>query len=44
MNATSEQLNPKSSTDISDLQVHLGYWLRFVSSEVSARFKRQVEA
>ena len=44
MNATPEQLNPQSSTDISDLQVHLGYWLRFVSNEVSARFKRQVEA
>lgn len=27
----------------SDLQDHLGFWLRFVSNQVSARFAREVE-
>lgn len=30
--------------DISDLETHVGYWLRFVSNHVSGQFKRLVEA
>jgi len=33
-----------SRPSISDLEAHLGYWLRFVSNHVSLGFKRAVEA
>lgn len=32
------------SAEISDLEAHLGYWLRFVSNSVSQAFQRKVEA
>jgi DNA-binding MarR family transcriptional regulator len=34
----------KGKTEVSDLQSHLGYWLRFVSNHVSQAFMRKVEA
>lgn len=33
-----------STSDISDLTAHLGYWLRYVSNHVSQAFARKVEA
>lgn len=33
-----------SEENISELEVHLGYWLRFVSNHVSYTFQRRVEA
>jgi len=33
-----------SSSNVSDLAVHLGYWLRYVSNHVSQAFARKVEA
>jgi DNA-binding MarR family transcriptional regulator len=32
-----------STPDVSDLTVHLGYWLRYVSNHVSQAFARKVE-
>lgn len=38
-------MKPKSSTPPpSSLEAHLGFWLRFVSNHVSARFQQQLEA
>ena len=34
----------RKRTQTSGLEDHLGYWLRFVSNHVSARFRRLVEA
>ncbi len=33
-----------SSDEASALEAHLGFWLRFLSNHVSARFQRQLEA
>lgn len=33
-----------SETQVSGLETHVGYWLRFVSNAVSAEFARRVEA
>jgi DNA-binding MarR family transcriptional regulator len=33
-----------AKTRVSDLDAHVGYWLRFVSNHVSQRFQRKVEA
>jgi len=35
--------NPSTPTT-SSLDVHLGFWLRFVSNQVSGRFEKQLEA
>ena len=32
------------SEPVSDLETHLGYWLRYVSNHVSQAFARKVEA
>lgn len=32
-----------SGSPVSPLEAHLGFWLRFVSNHVSARFQRQLE-
>ncbi|MEC5385269.1 MarR family transcriptional regulator [Uliginosibacterium sp. H3] len=34
----------RHSTHISDLETHIGFWLRFVSNHVSGQFRRRVEA
>jgi DNA-binding MarR family transcriptional regulator len=34
---------PASSTKVSTLESHLGFWLRFVSNHVSANFQKKVE-
>lgn len=36
-------LRSRSQTDISELEAHLGYWLRAVSNHVSHSFKTKVE-
>jgi len=36
--------DPGAKAEVSDLQRHLGYWLRFVSNHVSQAFMRKVEA
>ena len=35
---------PPKSTSVSPLDAHLGFWMRFVSNQVSAEFERAVEA
>lgn len=35
---------PKHEPQPSDLEAHLGYWLRYVSNHVSAAFARKVES
>ena len=35
---------PHSKTQVSNLQQHVGYWLRFVSNHVSHAFSQKVEA
>src|ERR1700755_3443045 len=38
-------MNPKiPSSPVSPLSAHLGFWMRFVSNQVSAEFERAVEA
>jgi DNA-binding MarR family transcriptional regulator len=36
-------MNRSASTKVSDLEAHLGFWLRFVSNYVSDRFRRLLE-
>jgi DNA-binding MarR family transcriptional regulator len=31
-------------SSISSLEAHIGFWLRYVSNEISSRFKKQLEA
>ena len=35
--------SPSERTSVSDLESHLGFWLRYVSNNVSSRFKGLVE-
>jgi len=35
---------PQKSNPVSPLDAHLGFWMRFVSNQVSAEFERAVEA
>jgi DNA-binding MarR family transcriptional regulator len=34
----------RDASQVSSLEAHLGFWLRFVSNHVSERFRQQVEA
>lgn len=34
---------PGATSEVSELEAHLGFWLRFVSNHVSGRFRQQVE-
>ncbi|MFG0722029.1 MarR family winged helix-turn-helix transcriptional regulator [Pseudomonas sp. GLN_6] len=36
-------MKKSSSLTVSPLDAHLGFWLRFVSNQVSARFEKQLE-
>jgi DNA-binding MarR family transcriptional regulator len=37
-------MKPSSPSPVSPLDAHLGFWMRFVSNQVSAEFARTVEA
>jgi len=43
MSSTSRSKSSRNRADVSALEAHLGYWLRFVSNHVSHAFKVKVE-
>src|SRR6185312_3493829 len=43
MSSTSRSKSSRKREDVSGLEAHLGYWLRFVSNHVSHAFKVKVE-
>ncbi len=42
--ATMPSRSPANAASVSELEAHLGYWLRFVSNHVSHSFQKKAEA